>query len=339
MRRQSNTITIIALYVDDLLIASNHLIDLTQFKKDLASEFKMEDLGEANFILGVKIMRNRTARTISINQSAYITALLDRHGMTTCKAISTPMEPSSTVHRLIKAPEGHRASLQETRNYQSIIGGIMFAMLCTRPDIAFAVTTLSQFASNPLPTHTQALHRVLKYLKGTVDQAITYTGIGPISAAPTLIGYSDADWAQSYDRRSVTGYTFILCGGAISWQSKKQRTVALSTVEAEYMAITHASKEAIWWRSVLNGLGYDVTAPTTLWSDSQGSISLAGNPEHHARTKHIDIQYHFIRQHLAEQTISLRFIGTEDMAADSLTKVLDRVRHEKGMRMLGMQRV
>jgi hypothetical protein len=339
VRRKSQNVIIIALYVDDLLIASNDLNDLIQFKKDLASEFKMEDLGVANFILGVKIIRDRTARTISISQSAYINSLLDRHGMMTCKPISTPMEHSSTVHRLIKAPDEYQATIEQIRTYQSIIGGIMFAMLCTRPDIAFAVTTLSQFASNPLPIHTQALYRVLKYLKGTVDEAITYAGPVTITNAPTLIGYSDADWAQSYDRRSITGYTFMLCGGAISWQSKKQKTVALSTVEAEYMAITQASKEAIWWRSTLTGLGYDTTTPTVLWSDSQGSISLASNPEHHARTKHIDIQYHFIRQHLAERTISLQFIGTEDMAADSLTKALDRVKHEKGMRMLGLQRI
>jgi hypothetical protein len=338
VKRQPKTVIIIALYVDDLLIASNNPTDLTQFKRDLAAEFKMEDLGEANFILGVKIERNRTTRSITIGQSAYVTALLERHGMTDCKAVFTPMDPSS-IHQLVKAPEGHTASLAEAREYQSIIGGVMFAMLCTRPDIAFAVTTLSQFASNPLPAHAQALKRVLRYMQGSVDQGITYTGTGSVDSEPQLTGYSDADWAQSHDRRSVTGYTFILCGGAISWQSKKQRTVALSTVEAEYMATTHASKEAIWWRSALGGLGYDVTAPTSLWSDSQGSIRLAGNPEHHARTKHIDVQYHFIRQHLAERTILLRFIGTEDMAADSLTKALERVKHEKGMRMFGMQRV
>lgn len=339
VKRQLNTIIVIALYVDDLLIASNHVNDLIQFKKNLAAEFKMDDLGKVEFILGIKVIRDRTARTISISQAAYVTALLDRHDMSACKSVTTPMETSSALHQLVKAPEGYQASDQEIKNYQSMIGGIMYAMLCTRPDISFAVTTLSQFSSNPLPSHVQALKHVLRYLKGTVNMGITYTGTGPTTIPPNLIGYSDADWGQSYDRRSVTGYVFELCGGAISWQSKKQRTVALSTVEAEYMAITHASKEAIWWRSIFNTLGYDMTDPTTLWSDSQGSISLAANPEHHSRTKHIDIQYHFIRQHLAEQTISLQFIASEKMAADGLTKSLDRVKHEKGMKMLGMNTV
>ena len=128
----------------------------------------------------------------------------------------------------------------------------------------------------------------------------------------------------------------MLAGGAISWQSKKQKTVALSTVEAEYMATTQATKEAIWWRSYLGGLGHDVTGATALLSDSQGSIALAKNPDHHARTKHIDVQYHFIRQHVALRTIDLQFVGTADMAADILTKSLERVAHEKGRQLLGM---
>lgn len=336
VKRDSKIVLIIALYVDDLLIASNSHAELTKFKSDLASEFKMEDLGEASFILGIKIVRDRTKRMISISQTAYINALLERHGMNACHGISTPMEISS---KLCKADDEQMASESDTRDYQCMIGGIMFAMLCTRPDISFAVTCLSQFSSNPLPEHIQALKRVLRYLKSTVNVGLNYTGTDTKLTAPALIGYSDADWGQSYDRRSITGYTFLLCGGAISWQSKKQRTVALSTVEAEYMATTHAAKEALWWRTVFNGLGYDTQQPTIIWSDSQGSISLAGNPEHHTRTKHIDIQYHFIRQHLADQTITLKFVGSESMAADCLTKALERVRHEKGMDMLGLASV
>jgi hypothetical protein len=177
---------------------------------------------------------------------------------------------------------------------------------------------------------------VFHYLRGTADLRITYTGKQTASTQPQLLGYCDSDWGQSHDRRSITGYIFLLCGGAISWQSKKQKTVALSTVEAEYMAATHAAKEAIWWRAHMQGLGYDVSAATTLLSDSQGCIALAKNPDQHSRTKHIDIQYHFIRQHVIDGIVSLTFVGTADMAADILTKSLDKQRHEKGVRMLGM---
>ena len=336
VRKLSDSLIIIALYVDDLLIAASRLAELSLFKKDLAAQFNMEDLGEASYILGIEIQRDRTARTISIGQSNYITGLLERHNMATCNPVVTPME-KVTQTQLATATNDHNATLEETREYQSIIGGVMYAMLCTRPDIAFAVSTLSQFASNPSALHRQALQRVLRYLRGTVHQRIIYQGEGPTDSQPELLGYSDSDWGQRQDRRSISGYAFLLCGGAISWQSKKQKTVALSTVEAEYMATTQAAKEAIWWRSHLSGLGYDMSTPTTLLSDSQGSIALAQNPDEHARTKHIDIQYHFIRQHLATKTIKLLFIGTAEMAADLLTKALDRIAHCREMGLLGLK--
>jgi hypothetical protein len=304
-------------------------------KRGLTTQFDMEDLGEASFILGIDIRRDRAQRTISIGQSAYVTTLLARHGMTDCKSVSTPMDRAFKP-ALAEPSTEHKATIADTREYQAIIGGIMFAMICTRPDIAFAVTTLAQFASNPTPAHTQAAKRVLRYLRGTINRRITYTGAGAIDCQPELTGYSDADWGGGPGHRSITGYAFMLAGGVISWQSKKQRTVALSTVEAEYMATTQATKEALWWRSFLTGLGHDMSTATTIHSDSQGSIALAHNPEHHARTKHIDIQHHFIRQHVAEKTITLTFTGTEDMVADIFTKALDRVAHEKGVRRLGL---
>jgi transposase InsO family protein len=334
IKRHDSCTTIIALYVDDLLIACSSTVELNKLKRDLTTQFDMEDLGEATFILGIDITRDRPRRTISIGQSAYITSVLERHGMSDCTPISTPMTSDyKTV--IVKSPVGYQATDTEVREYQAIIGAVMFAMVCTRPDIAFAVNTLAQFTSNPTPGHVDAVKRILRYLRGTVDRRITYTGTGSTESQPDLVGYCDADWGGGVGYRSVTGYAFVLAGGAISWQSKRQKTVALSTVEAEYMATTEAVKEAIWWRSFLGGLGHDVTRPTTLYSDNQGSIALAHNPEHHARTKHIAIRYHFIREHVADKTISLTFIGTSDMAADFFTKALERVAHERGAQGLG----
>jgi len=335
-RQTGQAVVIIALYVDDLLIAASQLPVLKQFKADLAAQFEMQDLGEAAFILGIDVKRDRTAHTISIGQSAYISTLLQRHGMADCKPVLTPMDRDA-ISQLTKPATDYQATKEATREYQAIVGGLMFAMISTRPDIAFAVNTLAQFASNPEPAHASALKRVLRYLKGTADLRITYRAPQRAGGQPQLVGYCDADWAQSkMDRRSITGYVFLLCGGAISWQSKKQKTVALSTVEAEYMAVTHASKEAIWWRAHLAGLGHDMSMATALLSDSQGCIHLAKNPDQHARTKHIDIQYHFIRQHIAEGTVSVSFVSTEEQAADILTKALDRSAHEKGVKALGM---
>jgi hypothetical protein len=138
------------------------------------------------------------------------------------------------------------------------------------------------------------------------------------------------------DRRSITGWVFKLYGGAVSWQSRKQRTPALSSVEAEYMATTQACKEAMWWRYFLTELGLPPKGPTVIYSDSQGSMALAKNPEHHERTKHIDIQYHFIRHQVAVGTVALQYISTEDMVADVLTKPLSKDRHKMLIARMGV---
>ena len=211
-------------------------------------------------------------------------------------------------------------------------------MLGTRPDIAFAITALSQFSSNYGVKHWTAVKHVLRYLQGTQDYKLTYvhkkTGSGPV-----LFGYCDSDWGNDVDdRRSYTGYAFLLSGGAVSWQSKKQPTTALSSVEAEYMAATQATKEAIWWRTFLSELGLDINGSTILLSDSKGSMDLAKNPEHHARTKHIDIRHHFIREQVTRGTVKMVFVGTENMGADVLTKPLAKTRHLSMLQLLGIHR-
>lgn len=254
--------------------------------------------------------------------------------MQDCNPAVTPMDYNL---RLCKASSEYKATAELTHDYQSLVGGIMFAMIATRPDIAFAVTTLSQFSSNPLPEHLVAAKRVLRYLRGTAKYGITYRQKENNEIRPQLHGFCDSDWASNTDdRRSVTGYVFILCGGAVSWKSKKQRTVALSTVEAEYMATAAAVKEIIWWHSFMKSFGYSNDIPTCLYSDSQGSIALAKNPQEHERTKHIDIQYHFIRQHVAEHTVALEYISTHAMAADVMTKSLNRQKHNSAMELVGV---
>lgn len=227
--------------------------------------------------------------------------------------------------------------------YQSAIGAIMYAMLGTRPDIAYAVTALSQFSHNPGPIHWSGVKRLLRYLRGTMDYKLTYSGSSSssppdIHSFPVLSGYCDSDWGSDLNnRRSITGYVFTLAGGAISWQSKKQPTVALSSVEAEYMASTQATKEALWWRAFLKELGLNnINHSTRIHSDSQGSMALAKNPEYHSRTKHIDIQHHFVREHVAKRNVHFEFIGTELMVADVLTKPLSRDKHVKFIQSMGL---
>jgi hypothetical protein len=295
----------------------------------------MEDMGEATFILGIDIRRHRASRTISIGQPTYIRTLLKRHGMEDCNPTSTPMDAAAT-QELTAAPEAYKASATLTREYQAAIGGLMFAAICSRPDIAFAVNRLSRYCANPTAAHYAATKRVLRYLKGTVNHRITYTGTA--HSHPQLIGYCDADWAQDKDckRRSTSGYVFVMCGGAVSWQSKKQSTIALSSTEAELMAITSSTKELLWYRHHLGGIGLSHTQPTTLLVDSQCAMDIANNSKISERSKHIEVQHFFIREHIEAGTVKLQHVPSEKQAADTLTKPLHRVAFKRCADMLGL---
>ena len=332
-----SVVIFIALYVDDLLLASTSKPALTRLKADLVRKFSMKDLGEAQYMLGLQIQRNRTARTLSISQGEYVRHILARFGMWDSKPVHTPLEISAKLTKADCPGTDATPDVAFTRLYQSAVGAIMYAMLGTRPDIAFAVTALSQFNSNPGQAHWIAVKHVMRYLRGTVDYQLTYGASGTTAISPVVYGYSDSDWGSNTDdRRSVTGYVFLLGGGAVSWQARKQTTVALSSVEAEYMAATQSTKEAMWWRSTLSELGVDLEGPTVIHSDSQGSIALTKNPEHHARSKHIDIRHHFVREQVAVGTIAVDYVPTEEMVADVLTKALPRDKHHKLINMMGV---
>ena len=182
-----------------------------------------------------------------------------------------------------------------------------------------------------------AVKHVFRYLRGSVDHGLTYKGTGSPKQPPTLFGYCDSDYAEDKtDRRSVTGYAFILSGAAISWVSRKQTTVARSSVEAEYMAASDAAKEAVWWRMFLSGLGYPMDDATKILSDNQGSIKNSKNPEDHRNMKHIDVRHHYIREQVAAQVITLEYISTSHMAADVLTKPVLKIQHDRTIKLLGM---
>lgn len=199
-------------------------------------------------------------------------------------------------------------------------------MLVTRPDLSFSVVRLAQYASNPGRAHWAALKRVLVYLVSTKDWALTY-GVGGRSP---LEVYSDADYASADvdGRRSHSAYVSMLNGGAISWASKKQESVVLSTCEAEYVALAHAVKEALWLRTILVSLELLPPGPTTVFEDNNGARSLAMNPNSHARSKHIDIRYHFTRDKVSDGSVAIVAKRTSDMLADLGRKLLARVKHQ-----------
>ena len=214
--------TIVARYMDDILITGPSRADIQRIKDTLHAKFKMSDLGPCSYYLGMTVTRDRSNRTLRLGQSAYIERFLKHHGMWESKPQSTPIE---TTSRLTPAEEGYTASKDLLKPYQSAVGSLMYAMLGTRPDIAFAVSVVSRYASNPTDTHHSAVKRIFRYLRATVQWHLTYKG--PLE---DLVGYTDSDWAGDHGtRKSTSGYVYNLGSGAISWSSKRQATVALST--------------------------------------------------------------------------------------------------------------
>ena len=275
----------------------------------------MTDLGELKNLLGQRITRNRKEKTLKIDQEAYVKRTLEKFRMENCRPISTPAEAT----RLSKPTEEEEPT---TKPYSSLVGSIVYASSKTRPDIAYATSKICQFMSNATDKHWTAAKRVLHYLQATPSYGITFKGsVEP----PTLIGYADADFGgDPDDRKSTTGYVFLLCGGAISWRSKKQPTPALSPAEAEYMAAAEATQEAIWLRQLLKDLKIEQKQPTTIFEDNQGCIAMTKNNVYHSRTKHIDIKYHFIRTEVENHKVTFVYKQTADMIADIFTKPLEK---------------
>ena len=322
---------IILLYVDDLILAGATPEAVGWGKNALSKTFHMTELGNLKTFIGVEVGRDRAQRTLHISQPTYINRILRDHGMQTSAAVSTPIEPGM---RLEKSPEGYMATPEERQRYQSAVGSLMYAMLGTRPDIAYAVGLVSKFCTNPDSHHWVAVKMIFWYLAGTREKGLTY------GSRPSCEGYCDSDWGSSEDRRSTSGYVFTLNGGAISWASHRQPVVALSSTEAEYMALTQAVKEVLWLRTLFVEIGppKHATEISKIYSDNQGAIALANNPGFHARSKHIDIQYHFICTHVDQEngTVNLLYCPTEDMTAYVLTKGLPRDHHQKHAAAMGL---
>ncbi|GMG39212.1 unnamed protein product [Aspergillus oryzae] len=325
----------VALYVDDLVLASNNDELLKSTKEALSSRFDMTDLGHLRYFLGMEIEQDLSAGRVSIRQTKFAKDILEKFGMEKSNPVKTPQDPGL---KLTKAMCEGGCKHEETMAkvpYRNAVGCLMYLMVGTRPDLAAAVGVLSQFAADPCPTHWQALKRVFRYIQGTKTHGIEFYAANEEG----LQGYSDADWAGDVEtRRSTSGYAFMMNGGCISWRSKKQRTVALSSTEAEYMALTEATQEAIWLKAFLCELGeMKSDEAVKIYEDNQGSIALAKNPEFHKRTKHIDIRYHFVREKVEDGQVVLQYCSTKDMKADLMTKPITAVQFISLRSKLGIQ--
>ena len=312
-RRVDGVLIFLLVYVDDILIASSKISLVNEAKAGLKKEFDVRDLGAASYFLGMVIERDRQAGTVKLSQHKLSKELIERFGMVDAKPKSTPLSVST---RLDVANENDEV-LSGDYPYAELVGGLLYLSVCTRPDISQAVGALARFMSKPTQQHWTAAKGVLRYLAGTIDFGIIF-GAGE----PGLSAYCDADYAGDISsRRSTTGYVFILNGGAISWNSRLQPTVAVSTVEAEYMAAAAAVKEALWLRVLFTSLGMHFEI-VTINCDNQGAIKLLKHPIASQRSKHIDIIYHFAREHVMRKNVSFEYCATEDMVADIFTKAV-----------------
>ena len=320
---------IIAVYVDDLIVGGENDENIELTKKTISEKFEVTDMGLLHYFLGVKVIQKLDKGEIWIGQPNFTRELLKKFQMAECKQVETPSDPGMKLSKKTETEEEY-----DRVRYQSAVGSLLYLSTRSRPDIAFAVGNAARYCAEPSQSHWSAVKRILRYLKGTADLGLLYE-----RANPNLAGYSDADWAGDInDRKSTSGYVFMLSGSAISWRSKKQTSVALSTAEAEYIALSSAAQEAIWLRQLFSDLckDYEHSVPTSIYEDNQSTICMTKNNQSHGRSKHVDIKYHFVREQVEQQTINILYCRSEEMTADIFTKGLAINQFKKLRTKLGM---
>jgi hypothetical protein len=275
----------------------------------------MKDLGATKQILGMEIHRDKKNGKLWLSQQKYVEKILMRFGMNNVKPIQIPLASHFKLSSSLCPSNDEEKDYMSRVPYANAVGSLMYAMVSTRPNISHAVGVVSRYMENPGKEHWEVVKWVLRYLRGTSNYSITYDG-----SSDSICGYVDSYFAGDLDkRRSTSGYVFTLAGGPVSWMSKLQNIVALSTTEAEYMAASHACKEEIWLKGLLGEFGR-MQDKVKVLCDSQSAIHLARNPSYHSKTKHISIKYHFVRQVVDEGGVALEKVHTKVNSADMFTK-------------------
>ncbi|KAH9783113.1 hypothetical protein KPL71_009187 [Citrus sinensis] len=300
----------VLVYVDDIIITGSSDQMVQQVITNMQNAFALKDLGKLSYFLGIEV--TKTASGIYLSQSKYIADILAKHNMADCSPVPTPM---ATGHYLTK---GSGSVISNSSQYRSAVGALQYVTL-TRPEIAFSVNKLSQFLASPTAEHWESCKRLLRYLKGTIHFGLHFYHYGTMQ----INCFSDSDWAcDKDDRKSVAGYAVYLGSNLVSWSSKKQAVVSRSSTEAEYRALAQATAEVTWIQSLLKELHIHLVTAPIMWCDNQSAIALAHNPVYHAKTKHVELDIHFIRDKVTAKQITVQFIPSEDQNADVLTKAL-----------------
>ncbi|XP_058221119.1 uncharacterized mitochondrial protein AtMg00810-like [Rhododendron vialii] len=302
------SITLILVYVDDIILTGSDSPFLSQLVSLLGSKFVMKDLGSLHYFLGLEVTYFQHG--LCLTQSKYVSEILTKAGMEDCKPSASPTSTKGPYDP--SDPPFDNVSL-----FRTLVGSLQYLTL-TRPDIAFAVNTVCQHMHQPKLSHFLAVKRLIRYIKGTINHGLYFTD-GPLS----LTAYADADWAgDPVDRRSTSGFVVFLGATPVSWSAKKQPTVARSSTEAEYRAMAQTAADLVWIPQLLTELQVSIAPPHVLWCDNRSAMALASNPVFHACTKHIEIDYHFIREQVLAKKLVLHFIASHAQVANIFTKGL-----------------
>ncbi|XP_040947303.1 uncharacterized mitochondrial protein AtMg00810-like [Gossypium hirsutum] len=308
VKRQQDTFTVLLVYVDDIILTGNSLSEITKVKAYLDQQFRIKDLGELKYFLGLEVAR--TTAGIHLSQRKYALEILEDSRFMDCTPAKTPLASKS------KFTSDSGALLHDVTSYRQLVGRLIY-LTSTRPNLAFAVQQLSQFMDKPINQHLQAAHRILRYLKACPSNGLFYPSSSPLD----LRAFSDSDWAGCLEsRRSITGFCIFLGNLLISWKSKKQPTVSRSSSEAEYRALASTVYEVQWLHYLLHDLGTTLVRATPLFCDNNSTIQIANNPTFHEHTKHIEIDCHIVREKVTTCIVHLMPCKSSDQLADLFTK-------------------
>jgi transposase InsO family protein len=332
-KRESGEYTITDTYTDDVFGASTTDKEIKRRKDEMGRKWEIKDVGETEYFLGMRVQQDLEKGIIRLTQRPYWEHVVNRFDLAYVPLRNTPLPVGIVLDSNMSPRTDSEKQQMKDKPYRAVLGSVMWGQLATRPDLSFSVSLLARFQSNPGIEHWNALIHVMGYIKNTLDYGLTYLRDEEI----TPMAFVDADYGGCRDtRRSTSGYVFTMAGGPVAWSSKRQSTVALSTVEAEYVAMSRCAQQMIWMQAWLDEVTVEHTKPGIIKGDSRGAIALTKNTKDHGKVKHIDIRHHFIRELVQSQAISLEQIPSAENAADMFTKPLSRDNHHRLLQALNI---
>ena len=323
MKSEGKNFIFLVLYVDDILLASSDVNLLKRTKCFLSQRFDMKDLGEASYVLGIEIKRDKPKNLLGLCQQAYINKVLKRFDMQNCTGGLVPMAKGDRLHKGQCPKNDLERENMKSKPYAQLVGSLMYAQVCTRPDLAYAVGILSRFQSNPGYEHWIGGKKVLRYLQKTKNHLLVYRRVKELE----VVGYTDADFASHYPNsgKSTSGYVFMLAGGAIAWKSVKQTLTTTSTMQAEFIAIYEGVCEGLWLKNFLiqtNVVDTIVSRPLKIYCDNSAAVCFTKNNKRSTNSKHIDLKYYTVRERVKNKELEVLKIATLAQLADPFTKAL-----------------